>query len=384
MPNALRPSSSTATAQRGGGAPVRRKVRRDVHRFGAEFAARQADYSTRTSTRACPPGHGCSAGRAFPCPFGSYCVGGQIYSCPAGTLGNNNSLATPACNGPCPLFHFCGNGSRAATPCPDGTFGNVTGLRSGDECSPCPPGYWCNSGKAFPCDKSYYTLNDRPSKTSTDLSACHLCPLPLDHPTEASATIGACVCDSTYYFDHYGNNSNGTCMPCPTGSGPCPAGTTLETLPVKDRYWRASYLSNVSKPCPHRSTCANGSMPNARYDRAVDATCTPGRGLTGVYCLLCAESDAYFDANLTLEACRPCSDEAAQLLAFLGIAAFVLIALALAARARLLSRMGFAVEWHRLTIAARQISLQTKVKITISFYQIVTQLDRVYAIVYPL
>ena len=31
----------------------------------------------------------------------------------------------------------------------------------------------------------------------------------------------------------------------------------------------------------------------------------------------------------------------------------------------------------------RQVSLQTKLKICISYYQIVTQLDRVYAIVFP-
>ena len=34
-------------------------------------------------------------------------------------------------------------------------------------------------------------------------------------------------------------------------------------------------------------------------------------------------------------------------------------------------------------MASRQVSLQTKLKICISYYQIVTQLDRVYAIVFP-
>ena len=38
---------------------------------------------------------------------------------------------------------------------------------------------------------------------------------------------------------------------------------------------------------------------------------------------------------------------------------------------------------HRLKVAAKRISLQTKAKIVISFYSIVTQLSRVYALIYP-
>ena len=36
-----------------------------------------------------------------------------------------------------------------------------------------------------------------------------------------------------------------------------------------------------------------------------------------------------------------------------------------------------AASWHRLAIVARRISLQTKVKTCISYYQIITQVSRV-------
>ena len=83
------------------------------------------------------------------------------------------------------------------------------------------------------------------------------------------------------------------------------AGTTLASLPVVDTYWKPGYLSVDAKPCPFRSTCSNGSTPTERYTASSAATCTPGKGVAGVYCLLCAESGQYFDDGL--EASKPCA-----------------------------------------------------------------------------
>ena len=83
------------------------------------------------------------------------------------------------------------------------------------------------------------------------------------------------------------------------------AGRTLASLHVVDTYWKPGYLSVDAKPCPFRSTCSNGSTPTERYTASSAATCTPGKGVAGVYCLLCAESGQYFDDGL--EACKPCA-----------------------------------------------------------------------------
>ena len=43
---------------------------------------------------------------------------------------------------PCPVGHYCVNGTRFSTeyPCPNGTYGPVEKLQSEEECSPCDPG----------------------------------------------------------------------------------------------------------------------------------------------------------------------------------------------------------------------------------------------------
>ena len=43
---------------------------------------------------------------------------------------------------PCPIGHYCVNGTRFSTeyPCPSGTYGPIEKLQSEEECSPCDPG----------------------------------------------------------------------------------------------------------------------------------------------------------------------------------------------------------------------------------------------------
>ena len=43
---------------------------------------------------------------------------------------------------PCPIGHYCTNGTRFSTeyPCPNGTYGPVEKLQSKDECSSCDAG----------------------------------------------------------------------------------------------------------------------------------------------------------------------------------------------------------------------------------------------------
>lgn len=156
---------------------------------------------------------------------------------------------------------------------------------------------------------------------------------------------------------------------------------TLATLPVKPSYWKPGFLSVDAKPCPIRATCANGSTPNAHYDTASNATCAPGRGVAGVYCLLCADRGHYFDADLA--SCRPCAEETAKVLLFVSGLIALICVMALVARHHDRVRAMCVTTCHTLELTARRMSLTTKLKISISYYQIITQIDRVYAIVYP-
>jgi hypothetical protein len=53
-----------------------------------------------------------------PCPLGSYCVGGLAQLCPSGRFGNQESLTSLDCSGPCSEGHFCPPGSVSATQAP--------------------------------------------------------------------------------------------------------------------------------------------------------------------------------------------------------------------------------------------------------------------------
>ena len=162
-------------------------------------------------------------------------------------------------------------------------------------------------------------------------------------------------------------------------------GTTLESLAVSysstgQSYWKPGYLSTIAKPCPYRDTCAVGSTPNPYYEEASNVTCAPGRGVTGVYCLLC-HSGHFFDEGL--ERCTPCAEEGTRVVLFMLCIVLIIVAIVLVGRYNLVARAGFSRARHVLVIAARQVSLTTKLKIVVSYYQIITQIDRVYAIVFP-
>ena len=163
------------------------------------------------------------------------------------------------------------------------------------------------------------------------------------------------------------DGSSDMCEACPPEATCAELGTTLKTLVVNTANWRPGHQSTTIKLCPHNDTCANGTTPDAVYNRFDDATCAPGRGLAGAYCQLCLNATQYFSQGH----CHACN--AARAAASIVIPVVLVAAIALA-----LWRCQ--AQWNGAIF--RRIAARSTVKIAIGFYQIVSQLTAVYSITY--
>jgi hypothetical protein len=122
----------------------------------------------------CPIGHYCPSGSARPtaCPIGTYNPqeglfnSSQCRPCDAGSYCRGTGLTKPTAKcaggflclrgcqdprcvttsclalsqGPCPIGHYCPNGTTAAIPCASGTYSSQTRAW---KCTVCPAGYYC-------------------------------------------------------------------------------------------------------------------------------------------------------------------------------------------------------------------------------------------------
>ena len=336
---------------------------------------------------ACPPGtHMPATGAAsntscLPCNPGTFGAepGNNNATCESCPRGKFSSLAGQTACEACPIRGYCAvegavSTAQAWTVCPDGTIGNMSGLRSASECAECPPGHWCTQGSSYPCGQSFYTSDSASPWSRTNLSACRQCPTGATTLGKATPSIDGCVCMREYLTRPLAaRGATNMCERCPANATCAQAGTTLQSLSVDANFWRPGNLALPSsiKRCPHHHTCANGTAPEPTYDRFSNATCAPGLGLAGAYCMLCQNQTDFFSEG----SCHACEGWSTILSVLLPIACFVTVCLLLGYWRR---TEGF----QRALRLARQISLRSKAKIAISFYQIVAQLAAVYAITY--
>ena len=215
---------------------------------------------------------------------------------------------------------------------------------------PCGKGAFCPSGSAKPT------------------------PCPQAHTTtfaENTTAKAGCVCEHHHFNiqspPHVHCKHCGAHTQCPQKN------TTLRTITVDKHAWRPGYGSTDVKLCPHEQVCAGGTTPdNARYDRSSAATCAPGRGLTGAYCSLCVDRTTHFFEAATAS-CTACSDSQAYAIAILVVAIGALTAAWVGWRR-------FRATRHLLAAYTKRVSFWAKLRITVSFFQIVTQLDSVYSL----
>ena len=253
--------------------------------------------------------------------------------CPPGQLGSQTGLTSAVCAGACPPGSYCERGSTAAIPCPSTTYNNRSGAPSLSACLPTPPPYLSALGSCFYCQGGDFcsTHNDE---------------------------LGECECTAGFFLAEPGGS---LCTLCPAGIACTAAGTTLATTDVRRDFWRPSTTSSDARTCPYDGTCAGGVAAPSHYDAASTATCVEGRGLSGVFCTLCANATAahggsYFYFREARAACEACVEEPLRLLAGMigGIGGAIVLCVILrwwlrARRHALWERFVDAVRraWHR-------------------------------------
>ena len=312
-----------------------------------------------------------------PCTAGTVAPHARLERCERCAAGKFQETTGKSECKPCSQGAYCHEGAAAPTPCPNGMYGHRSGLRTQEDCADCPLGSWCSSGQAFPCGIGLVTIEEATKRTS--LNACRRCPQDATTRGEGTASMDECVCRDGFLTDPLADELR--CVACPPNLN-CPEpNTTLADLVVDAEHWRPGFRTGLSRRCPHPAVCGGGKTAAAIYDRWSDATCAPGRGVAGAYCLLCMEPDThYFDAQATPQRCEPCEGAIGG-----GVALLVGLALALVLAVLgyrwLATRFESAWRWWRAL--ATRFSFRAKLRVVISFVQIVTQLEPVYVVQYP-
>ncbi|KAG8568304.1 hypothetical protein GDO81_013953 [Engystomops pustulosus] len=198
---------------------------------------------TFASCKRCPVGRYCRGeANSEPdglCSAGYYCEGEAVDNIP------QKSAHFPL-NGPCPIGHFCPEGTLSPVPCPVGTLKNTTGGFSVDSCVPCYAGYFCASvGLSSPtglCSAGFFCPGNF---TSTNPTA-FLCPK-----------------------GHYCSSGSSHPIPCPTGQYQPNTGSHSCT-PCQPGFYCQEAVAGQPEPCPPHSYCPAGTLfplpcPNGTY-----------------------------------------------------------------------------------------------------------------------
>ena len=342
------------------------------------------------------------------CEPGSYCPLGSPTSlpCPAGTYGASPGLQSVVQCALCELGSFCGIGSATPTPCGPGTkadqlgqsnctlcdTGTFSNTRGASACTPCTPGHWCTSEAQIACSENTYNPEPRSGK-QTD---CLRCPertntLELD----ARTSEDDCSCNQGYYYAPANftvgrDECVARCCTCPVGTG-CDYGSiTLAALPVSPGFFRLSNDSVDVRRCPDAATNCS-ALSECSW---TSSGCAGGRsedlchpGLTGAFCRSCIEP-YYFYKRATednVAHCESCSSVSTS-----GpVVVLIISACTLLTGFICMCMVRAGPRWRReqllniwLTVT-NVYGVPNKLKIVVGFYQIVTRIETVYAILLP-
>ncbi|KAE8591947.1 hypothetical protein XENTR_v10018612 [Xenopus tropicalis] len=216
------------------------------------------------------------------CPSGQYCRGegnwqpdglcSPGYYC-EGEAADTVPQKTPRflLNGPCPMGHYCPEGTESPKPCPVGTLKNTTGGFSLESCIPCYAGYFC-AGVGM-------------SSPTGECSAGFYCPANF---TSVSPTAFLCP------KGHYCSAGSAYPTPCPTGQHQPNSGSHF-CLPCPPGFYCQEELAGNPQHCPPHSYCPSATLfpkpcPNGTFtteemnglrDKGECQPCPPGQYCRG-------------------------------------------------------------------------------------------------------
>ncbi|GMI20673.1 hypothetical protein TeGR_g13516, partial [Tetraparma gracilis] len=269
----------------------------------------------------------------------------------------------------------------------------------GSECK-CASGYTLESGRCVLCAAGFY-------KSGVSNEACRKCNTE-EHKegvlgsitTNAPATSSLdCTCSKSEFrvLEPPGMNTThyiGQCLACPDGTDCSDPGITVESLPLKQGYWRSNSSSHNIVQCYTEATCTHPNRTTTAADFNLDDQCKEGH--TGPICNVCLKGYA---KSVTGE-CDMCvyessvPDEMYAFVAILGVVTAIILA---CVRRRIKTKRkkrkerlaagdelgGIAQEPPTTLKKHWAARARTKVKILTSFYQIVSQFESVLNVRFP-
>ena len=186
------------------------------------------------------------------------------------------------------------------------------------------------------------------------------------------------ICAEHYFRPTAASWAIAECDDCPADSE-CPMNTTLATMQLHPGFWRLSNLTSKIYECKGgNQSCLGGATP-------ADASCATGHA--GPQCAICTEPRFYYDKGQ----CKRCPEEGGGIALLIGM--IVLVAVLCIVTFWLHEQRGasklacLSIRLRRLThhvqAKLRSIGLVVKLKLAITFCQIIAALDTTYAIGLP-
>jgi len=207
----------------------------------------------------------------------------------------------------------------------------------------------------------------------TEHEQCNPCkPASTSSPNGAVGEGSCSVCNHGYYRLS-ADSSPSSCIPCLAGAA-CDFNTTLQTLILREGFWRLSPWATRLLTCTNAtSACLGGDHVGK---------CADGR--SGPRCSVCTEPDTYHDA--ATGRCLACPDAGGRTLIALGLllSVFVLFATLKMVYEHPLGRMrGASILLHEIVDVGHRLGLSCKLRIFIAFFQSVTVIGNVYQVTLP-
>jgi len=230
------------------------------------------------------------------------------------------------------------------TPCPVGTFNDEMGATNATSCLSCPTGTFSDNKEGLvQCLQCPYRLSSEPNNT-----VCSFC--------DKYFYLKIATVKST----ELNKKPDNFCLPCPVNAN-CDRNTTIKTMKGNRGFWHNSLDSQKYYACENDEVCEG-------------AKCA--EGYEGVLCELCIDEIKYF--NRIDGKCMECPH-----LSRLVIPAGIIAVTAIFTFGAHVAAANFPSFGHivpRSVALLSNINLQTKMKITISFFQVISSLQDVYGV----